>query len=393
MKKPRLLISHPRLRPCGGGNLVGAWVIQALADDCDISVATMEPVDVEALNLHFGTSLAPSNFEVHVAPNRYNYLVDYLPTPGALLENCLTMRWAQELDRRYHFDILFSTANEADFHRRGMQYVHFPWLYLPRPEQELRAYHRIPGLLSIYRAGCIAIGRATPEGLARNRTFANSRYVGGLIKQMYETDPQVLYPPVPGNFSDVAWNQRRLAAAAVGRIHRGKRWDMAVEIVDSVRRRGHNLELTLIGHSEGPDFLAQLKSMAASRPWFRILENVGREQLLAEMSHHRYGIHPMLEEHFGIAPAELQRSGCLAFVHNSGGQVEIVGHDQRLLFQDVDDGARKMISVIENQSLERELRTAAATRRAWFSERVFCNAVREAVAAFSGSQVGAVCVA
>jgi len=368
-------------------------VIQALADEYEISVATLEPVDIEALNLHFGTRLNPGDFEVHLAPRLYNALVDYLPTPGALLEHCLTMRWAQELDRKYHFDILFSTANEADFHRKGMQYVHYPWLYLPRPEQELRPYHRIPGFLSMYRAACMAIGRVQSDGLRRNVAFANSRYVAGLINELYGSDPQVLYPPVTGHFSDVAWGQRRLAAAAVGRIHRGKRWDMAVQIVDAVRDKGHDLSLTLIGHPDSPDFANELRSMAARRPWFRILENLKRDELLAEVSQHRYGIHPMLEEHFGIAPAELQRSGCIPFVHDSGGQVEIVGRDERLTFQDVGDGARKIASVIENQHLERELRAGTAARQGWFSERTFCDAVRQAVGVFAGRELPVPCAA
>lgn len=54
----------------------------------------------------------------------------------------------QNLDRRERFEIILSTHNEAGFNRRAIQYVHFPWVYLPRPEIELRWYHRIPGLLT-----------------------------------------------------------------------------------------------------------------------------------------------------------------------------------------------------------------------------------------------------
>jgi glycosyltransferase involved in cell wall biosynthesis len=41
----------------------------------------------------------------------------------------------------------------------------------------------------------------------------------------------------------------------------------------------------------------------------------------------RYGIHGMLDEHFGMAPAELAAAGCIVFVPNDGGQVEIVDDD------------------------------------------------------------------
>ena len=100
-----------------------------------------------------------------------------------------------------------------------------------------------------------------------------------------------------------------MAAAAVGRIHPGKRWHVAVEIVEAVRRRGHNLSLTLVGHRDIAEYERQLEALAASRPWFRMERDLSREQLAATLATHRYGIHPMQDEHFGIAPAELQRAG------------------------------------------------------------------------------------
>jgi hypothetical protein len=84
----------------------------------------------------------------------------------------------------------------------------------------------------------------------------------------------------------------------------------------------------------------------------------------------------MVEEHFGIAPAELQRAGCVTFVHNSGGQVEIVGSDTRLTFGSVDDAAERITGVIENPVLEQELRGQAAERKNWFSTETFCGCAR-----------------
>src|SRR5262249_46764614 len=143
----RLLLAHPRLRPSGGGNLVGAWALEALAPDYEVSVATLEPVSCEALNLHFGTHLDPSQFSIHLAPKSYDSFIRSMPTPAALMDICLTMRWAQELDREHPYDVLFSTHNEMDFHRRGIQYVHYPWQHMPRPEHEMRWYHNIPTFL------------------------------------------------------------------------------------------------------------------------------------------------------------------------------------------------------------------------------------------------------
>lgn len=386
MKKSRVLIVHPRVTSKGGGNLVAAYAIQSLCREHDVTVATLEPVDCEALNRSFGTSMRPEDFKVRIAASTYQTILRALPTPGALAELCLTVRWAQDLDRLEHYDVLFSTNNEADFHRAGIQYVHYPWLYMPRPEPELTWYHRIPGMLPLYRKACMTLGRATRAGLGRNLTLANSGFVAGKIHAAYGTTARIIWPPVPGKFQDTPWEQRRLAIAAVGRIHPGKRWDEALEIVERVRGRGHDLVFTLMGHVDSVEYSARLEALAATRPWFRFLRDLDRSQLLAELAQHRYGIHPMVEEHFGIAPAELQRAGCIIFVHNSGGPVEIVGGDRRLTFDGVEEASGKIANVLENPELERELVNQLAERKEWFTEARFCDSLREIVTQFPVGQ-------
>jgi glycosyltransferase involved in cell wall biosynthesis len=381
--KPRILIAHPVVRSIGGGNLLAAWTLQALHQEYDVTLATLEPPDYAALNLNYGTNLREGDFEVRVAPPSYQQLLRRMPTQGALLEICMIMRWAQDLDRQAPYDVLFSTSNEMDFHRGGVQYVHYPWFHFPRPEIEIRWFHRIPGVLRVYRRSCMVLARANPSGLRRNLMLANSQFVAGEIRQAHGTSARVVYPPVPGDFVELPFEQRRLAVAAVGRVHPTKRWEVAVDIVESVRRRGHGLELTLIGHCDDLAYEARLEAMAAKRPWFRWLRDLSRRQLLDELSRHRYGIHTMVEEHFGIAPAELQRAGCVTFVHNSGGQVEIVGGDPRLTFGSVDDAAERITRVIENPVLEQELRDQVAERKNWFTTETFCESVREVVTQFA----------
>jgi glycosyltransferase involved in cell wall biosynthesis len=389
-RKPRILVVHPRVGPRGGGNLLAAWTLEALRSDFDVTLATLDSLDHAVLNANFGTSLQEGDFEVRIAPPLYQQLLRRFPTPGALLEIALIMRWAQDLDRESRYDVLFSTSNEMAFHRPGLQYVHYPWFYLPRPEIELRWFHRIPGILPIYRRSCMALARANPSGLRRNLMLANSQFVVGHIRQAHGTGAQIVYPPVPGDFVELPFEQKRLAMAAVGRIHPTKRWDMAVEIVESVRRRGHDLGLTLIGHCDIAAYGAQLEALGATRPWFRILPDLNRTALVTELAQHRYGIHTMREEHFGIGPAELQRAGCVTFVHNSGGQVEIVAGDSRLTFGSVEDAAERIARVIENPALEHELRAQGAERRNWFTTDRFCDSVRETVAQFAQTSLKSV---
>ncbi|HEY2992570.1 MAG TPA: hypothetical protein VGM22_07145, partial [Methylomirabilota bacterium] len=89
-------------------------------------------------------------------------------------------------------------------------------------------------------------------------------------------------------------------------------------------------------------------------------------------------IHGMLEEHFGMAPAELVRAGCLVWVHDAGGQVEIVD-DPRLTYGSVEDAVAKIVATIRDPHETATLRKHLAERGAMFSTERFMREVRAAV--------------
>lgn len=362
--------------------MVAAWALQALRKTWDVSLATLRPIDYSAVNRSFGTSLKEGDVDVRVAPPSYQHILRWMPTAGALLERSLVVRFAQDLDRREKYDLLFSTQNEVDFHRRGLQYIHYPATYLPRPENEMRWFHQIPGVHSAYIAFCDRVQRATQDGFGRNLTLANSRFVANRFRELYGTDAIIVYPPVPGDFPEVPWHERRAGFVAAGRLDELKRWHVAVSIIEEVRRRGHEISFTLIGQPDHPPYERHLQSLAATRPWFRMLKDLSREQLTVEMAQHRYGMHTMEEEHFGIAPAEIQRAGCITFVHNSGGPREIVGEHPRLVFDSAEEAADKITGVLTDPLIEESLRAHVARQRERFSVDAFCASIRENVDGF-----------
>jgi glycosyltransferase involved in cell wall biosynthesis len=372
MSRATVLISHPFVYPTGGGNSVAAWGIQALRNEYDVTLATLGPIDYEAVNRSFGTSLKEGDFRVRIAPPHFRSLVRLSPTPGALLQLCLNMRWAQNLDRANHYDALVSTQNEADFGRLGLQYVHYPWAYMPRPDNELRWFHHVPGVLAAYRGSCQRLARTSDEGLRTSLSLANSAFVADRIRDRHGVESKILHPPVPGGFPLVPWEDRVTGIVGVGRMHGCKRWELAAAIVDRVRSQGIDLSLTLISHRDDAEYGSRLEALAAARPWFRILYDLPRDQLVREVARHRYGIHAMENEHFGIAPAEFQRAGCITFVHRSGGPMEIVGHKEELMFEDAADACLKISRAIQDAATEELLRSFVAERGACFSEDRFC---------------------
>lgn len=93
MRKTRVLVSHPYVGSRGGGNAVAAWALQALCEEFDVTLATLRPLDYALVNQSFGTSLRSGDFTVRAAPRSYYAALRCMPTPSALLEVCMLMRW------------------------------------------------------------------------------------------------------------------------------------------------------------------------------------------------------------------------------------------------------------------------------------------------------------
>jgi glycosyltransferase involved in cell wall biosynthesis len=380
--RPRVLVVHPVLGITGGGNVVAAWTLEALREDFAVTLATLEPVDCAGLNRNFGTSLRESDFAVRMAPASFRKFLARLPFEGAQMRIALTGRWARQLDARERFDVLLSTHNEIPFGRPGLQYVHFPWAYFPRPDIEMQWFHRFPGVLRAYRGVSQWIAGGTAHQTRINRSLANSQFVAGKIREYYGVESTILYPPVPGEFPDVPWAQRRNDALAIGRLHPIKRWERAVEIVEQVRRDGAELGLTLIHPQDDLEYGRKFFAMASTRPWFRLLTGLTRQQLVKEVAQHRFGIHTMEDEHFGIAVAEMVRAGCIPMVHDSGGPVEIVGGRSELRFRSVAEGVEKLRVLTGDSAAQERLRAVLAKQRELFSADRFCDSLREIVSGF-----------
>jgi glycosyltransferase involved in cell wall biosynthesis len=160
--------------------------------------------------------------------------------------------------------------------------------------------------------------------------------------------------------------------------------DWVVIMLGRVREKGfRGIHLHLVGTREqgrpGTQYYkALLGLVAANREWVHLHENLSREDLLDLMGSCRYAIHALKDEHFGMAPAEALLSGCVPFVHNSGGQVEIVGEDPRLCYGD-DDATQKIGAVLASQELQGSIRASLAARRALFSVENFMEGIRDAV--------------
>ncbi|MCL4488721.1 MAG: glycosyltransferase [Chloroflexi bacterium] len=122
----------------------------------------------------------------------------------------------------------------------------------------------------------------------------------------------VLYPPVPGDFPPVPWNERENGFVCIGPISSEKNYEDIIAILSQVRARGQAIHLHIVGEISGQRdaaiYFQRLRELArANSQWVSFEENVSRSELAQLVTRHRYGIHGRRGEHFGIAVAEMVR--------------------------------------------------------------------------------------
>jgi glycosyltransferase involved in cell wall biosynthesis len=221
------------------------------------------------------------------------------------------------------------------------------------------------------------------ERMRHNISLVNSDFIGARVRASHGMETVTLFPPIAGTFPAVPWERREDGFVCIGRISPEKRLERIVEILSRVRESGRPLHLHIIGTSKGDAYAASIKTCVdANRSWVTMNENLPREELAQLVARHRYGIHAMDEEHFGMAVAEMVRADCIVFAPNNGGPVQILGGDERLLYSSVQDAAEKIGLTMLRRERQKELRDFLAACSGQFSAEHFVHQFRELVERF-----------
>jgi glycosyltransferase involved in cell wall biosynthesis len=379
----RVLLVQPSMQPPGGGNGVAAWVLQALVPGHRVTVLSWRPVEVEPINRFFGTHLRQGDFDTIVVPRAWRALTDHLPVPATLIKLSLLMRYTRQVSDG--FDVLFGVYNETDYGRRGIQYVHYPTYLRPRPKVDLRWYHPPQAGLDLYYGLADRIADFSLDRMKTNVTLVNSNWTGEHVSRFLGIKTRTLYPPVVDPMPGLPWDERRNGFLAVGRISPEKEYERVMRILATVRESVPDITLTIVGtwDRHAKRYLESLVGLAASLgPWIELRDNLSRDDVRGLMASHRYGIHGMREEHFGMAPAELARAGAIVWVPRGGGQMEIVNHEPALMFDTDEEAVARITATLTNAAEQRRLRGILAATSEQFSTGRFMQQVREIVDTF-----------
>jgi glycosyltransferase involved in cell wall biosynthesis len=374
---------QPSMQPPGGGNGVAAWMLQALVDRYDVTVLTWRPVDVTPINRFFGTSLSPSQFRSVIVPASWQAVPNHMPVPAALLRSSVIMRYTRRIADDY--EVIVGIHNETDYGRRGIQYVHYPTYLRPRPEVDMRWYHHSRLLLHAYYRVADHVAGFSMDRMKANLTLANSNWTASRIARFVGISARTLYPPVADPAPAPPWADRIRGFVSIGRISPEKEYERTMRILARVRKTHPEITLTIVGTTDrhGRRYYNRLRRLAASLgSWIQFRHDLSRDDVRALMAQHRYGIHGMREEHFGMAPAELVRAGAIVWVPNGGGQVEIVGDEPGLRYSGDEEAVDAIASTLSSSAAESRLREALALRGEAFSTARFVDETRQIVDTF-----------
>jgi glycosyltransferase involved in cell wall biosynthesis len=382
--RPRVAVIHPQL--AYGGSETGAlWAVEALKHDYEVTLITGGKVDLERLNAFYGTDLRAGEFAIHEVrmPLGLHCTTKFAGLRGAL--------FAQECRRLApHFDVITTHYNPCDL---GVPLIQFTadFSFAPRLQRILhpsitsdrRWWYGDTILRRSYLGLCSRLASSHAENWRNNTTVANSRWTASVLEREFGlVARRVQFPPVPGDFPAVPWDEREDGFVCIGRMVPEKRMDAVIGILEGIRQRGHKVHLHILGALEDSPFGRKVKQLATRHcEWvFHEGRTIGdkKREIIAR---HRYGINACDNEAFGIAPAEMVKGGCITFVSNGGGQTEIVDHPL-LTFRDEEDAVRKIETVLAGISLQGNLRRHLAVRAQDLSTDRFIGTVRGLVSEF-----------
>jgi glycosyltransferase involved in cell wall biosynthesis len=347
-------------------------MVHALAGSHELTTLTASPWTPEEVNAFYGTAIPHGRVRVVVTPWPWSWLArlpeDRLTRLRMSSVLRLARRWADQ------HDLLVTADNYGPFTKPGVQYLHFPALLRPRRASPLvRAYFA----LGDWVAG-------VPWERARaNTTIANSRWTAERLSRLVGLDvTHVLYPPVIDPGHGVPWEERSNTFLCVGRFHGSKRIEVAISIVRRIRALAiPDARLVIVGSPVDPEYTRRLHRFTArDRDWIAFREDIGRDDLNELMGRSRYGIQAMVDEHFGMATAEMARAGCIVFAHDSGGTVEVLDHDPRVLWKTEDDAVARIGAVARDPAVRDELRWRLGRHAETFSTGRFERQLRSIVA-------------
>ena len=382
MVRKRVAVVEPTISPGGGTEAITAWIIEALKEEYQVDLLTFSNVDAEDFNRFYGTSLRDEEFSIVHPPmlpmlKRVNRM--------SMLKDHLMMRYCKSIGEGA--DLFIGVERAMDFGRPSIQYIGLaPASALVQTLVNKRGrLFGMPLLRNYFMRLSESISSFSETAMQQNVTLVNSAWTGKLTEKVYGIDDyQVVYPPVSAPPALSPWNSREIGFLCIARLVPEKRTDKVIQILAAVREKGFDVSLHIVGRPDDRRHFKRIRQLAEENSsWVTLTGTLQKKELFELMNWYKYGINAARDEPFGIAVAEMIRAGCVVFIANGGGQIEIVDTPE-LTFDDDADAVDKITAVLDCGTLQTELLDRLRNRAEGFSSQAFCRSIQKIVGNFFG---------
>jgi len=377
----KIAIIHPGLEAGGGSESCALWLAENLKKDYKVTLITTCVPDFEKLNRAYGTNL--SDGQVYTIVVRRPV---FFPEKFSAFRNRFP-RFCKRISPK--FDVMISTYNPMDFGKKGIQIIadlNFDW-ELSRKYNRGLDFEKVIYKDSLYRKFYLKIAeilRGAQGDWKKNTTISLSQWLANRMKESFGTESSVVYPPVLSEFPDTPFGQRENGFILIGRIWPEKEIEKVIRILKTVRRSNPNIHLHIIGraYDSRSDYSSLIKELCAeNKEWCFFEGEMYGQKKLDFIASHKYGISGRSYEPWGIAVAEMAKAGCVVFVPNGGGQLEIVDSPD-LVYNDEDDAVKKIKKVLGAKDLQAILQNHLFMQGHKFSVERFVREARKVIDEF-----------
>lgn len=371
----------------GGAEAVCSWILEALKEH-DVTLVTLSEVRLEQLDDQYGTSLAGSPVRILTVPMPMPFqmrkrIIDSL---SAFSFRQFYLSWYYRRYLARYFNIAISAFNEMDLGGQGIQYIHAPMF--GKGHERIRSYLDHPDsiLRRIYKWTLRGLFGYSEHRMRSNITLTNSEWTARWVQQIYGIKARVIYPPVSVDICDVPWEERQYGFILISRVVKEKKIERAIRIIQRVRNAGFQVHLRILGGVYDSAYIEDLWREFGKPDWIVWEKRLSREEYIRVLSSYKYGIHTRENEQFGIGIAEMICAGVIPFLPSRGGQVELVGNHPLLTWDNEEEATQKIIKVLSNEDLYKELQLYISNRSKKFSAERFIAQIQKIVEDFGSKK-------
>ena len=245
---------------------------------------------------------------------KFPYSIRYLLWPFNMIK-------ASRFQGKYDFIYSFTTLFQIDIPCRHLIFLSGPPL-LPQLESRKISFKILKGIY------CLFLKRPFPVYVpqAHAEYVINAEYTAGMFFAAYKRRLKVVYPSnqLPSISFDINDLESRDTITFFSRIADYKRPDKIFHLAKAFPK----LRFVVMGGVTRTRvrFFNKLKKQACNMGLANIefIPNAEIVRINLELARSRIYFFPAVNEHFGITTVEAIAAGCIPFVHDSGGQKEIV---------------------------------------------------------------------